>query len=250
MKNFARFPALTMLLALLLAPLAWSGQTLFSSVYSGNLSGFKVKTTRSLVLNGDGSYRFSSIAKHSLGSITELSDFRLENDRIVPLKYHYKRSIIGFKRQEWIDFDWSKKQATYRRKGKSAHTTVHKLVDGMLDPSLYQLQLQRDVFRLQSDIKAGDLDYTFVKHRRIKQMPFRKLADEIVELNDVKYKAVKVERINTQDDKQTFVWLIPELNYQIGKIVHIDEDGDAYELKIGQYLADKAIFDAIYVREQ
>lgn len=224
-------------------------EILFSSKYSGELDGYHIVSTRKLILKDDGSYRFISVAKHTIGSITEYSDFELKDGLIYPQHYHYLRSIIGFKKEEWIDYDWGLNQATYKRKGKSKKTAVHKLVHGMLDPSLYQLQLQRDAWLSEGRLNDGKVDYTIIKHKKIKQMPFKKLGEDDLIVAGVTYKSIKVQVDEPGSEKITTAWLIPKLNYHIGKISHQDEDGDTYEILLEEYEASDAIFTAIYPKK-
>lgn len=221
-------------------------EILFSSQYSGELGSYHIVSTRTLTQKDDGSYRFQSIAKHALGSITETTDFRLEKCEIYPTKYHYLRRIIGFKKEESIDYDWKKKQATYRLKGKKSKTFVHDLVPGLLDSSVYQLQLQRDAWQTQGTFNTAKPDYTIIAHRKIKSMQFEPLGKENLNIGDKNYSAIKVEMNSPSSEKLTTVWLLPELNYQIGKISHRDEDGDTYEITLDNYVANDAIFNAIY----
>src|SRR5690606_20500363 len=110
--------------------------------------------------------------------------------------YHYLRSIIGFKKEEWIDYDWDSGQATYKRKGKSKKTAVHKLVPGLFDPSVYQLLLQRDAWLTDGALYDGAVDYTVIKHKNIKHMPFKKVGEEALNIAGIEYQAIKVELNN------------------------------------------------------
>lgn len=223
-----------------------SEEILFSSKYSGEFGAYNIESTRKLVLKDDGSFRFISVAKHKIGTITEYSDFELRDGLIFPLHYHYLRSIFGFKKEEWIDYDWDNKSATYKLKGKAKKTAKHTLVQGMFDPSLYQLQLQRDAWLSDGSLNDGKVDYTVIKHKKIKHMPFKKLGEEDLGIAGNVYKSIKVQLDEPASEKKTTVWLIPDLNYHIGRIIHEDEDGDTYEILLEEYEASDAIFAAIY----
>ena len=226
---------------------------LFSANYSGEHSGHKVKANRSLIVHEDGKFEFRSVVKHAIGSITEVSTFDLVDNVIIPTRYHYKRKIFGIGREEWINFDWDKKEAIYEHKGKAKKTTVHQLEAGMLDPSLYQLQLQRDMFQHEGKMPDAGLEYTFVKHRKIKNMPFEQLDNEQIKVGKKEYLAVKLQRVQEHQEgdqnsnKLTTVWLAPELHYQIAKIRHID-DGDEFILELESFESSGAVFDAIYIK--
>ncbi len=218
---------------------------LFDSQYKGKSGNFKVSSRRILKMLENGDYVFESTIEHALGSIKETSIFSLAENNILPRQYIYKRNIFGIKKQETIDFDWAQKKATYRRKGKADRTAVHDLKLGLFDPSLYQLQLQRETF--SSKLKKGDiLSYKVIKHRKIKDYMFVVEGEETMQLEEKKYQSLKLKLQDDDKTKQTEIWLIPELNFQIGKIVHIDEDGDHYEIELQKFHSEAAIFDAIY----
>lgn len=221
-------------------------ELLFSSKYSGELDGYNITSTRTLSSMDDGNYRFQSTASHAIGSITETSDFSLVDGEIRPLRYHYFRKVFGFKKEESIDFDWENKKATYKHKGKSEKTHVHDIKPGMFDPSLYQLQLQRDAWASKGTLCDGKVVYDVVKRGNIKHMPFELLAKESLNIGGKTLEAVKVETQKAGTARVTTVWLLPELNYQIGKIIHKDEDGDTYEILLENYTHNDAVFDAIY----
>lgn len=218
--------------------------TLFTAKYKGKHSGMSISSTRQLIHKDDGTYLFKSKVKSTFASIEEESKFTLGTppQRImIPHNYYYERSVLGAKTKEWINFDWTNFVAHYERKNKPEKAKEHPLVIGMLDVPLYQLQLQRDLI-------AGKtlLDYTFVKPHKIKSLAFKKEGEETINVGDKAYSAIKVSRINTEDDKETLVWLIPELNYQIGKIVHIEEDGASYRIDLTSYSANNALFNEFY----
>ncbi len=221
---------------LLACPLiARTGEVLYTAEYEGKHSGLTVKTTRSLVRTEDNSYLFTSVAKAMFASIEEISHFKLENNRLVPLSYRYKRSIFGVKKEEDITFDWQEKTATYQEGGNPEKATVHEAYAGLLDPSLYQLQLQRDML----NGNAG-LQYNFVREQRIKNYEFDVVGRDKLKIDGKVREAVKLERLN-DDSKKTVIWLIPEFHYQMGKIQHT-EDGDQHEMTMTSYSSNPALF--------
>ncbi|MBU2986028.1 DUF3108 domain-containing protein [Saccharophagus degradans] len=232
----------------LLACMCNAETTLFTAKYKGKHSGLSITSTRELTQKDDGSYEFFSKVKSTFASIEETSIFTLgdEPQRImIPQSYQYERRILGASTREWINFDWENFVAHYERKGKPEKSREHKLVIGMLDVPLYQLQLQRDLIAGKTS-----LYYAFVKPHKIKSLAFKVEGEDTIHVGNKAYKAIKVARINTEDDKETFVWLIPELNYQIGKIVHVEEDGSSYRIDLTSYQSSEKLFDNFYKRPQ
>jgi len=246
MPNTAKF--FLCLLCLALAPLVYADNLLFKANYSGKSGGQKVKAERSLIEKGDGSYQFRSIVKHRFGTVTENTHFELIEGTIFPVDYAYNRKIIGFKRKEFTHFDWTEKKAKFEVTGKPDKAKVHDLLDGMLDPSVYQLQLQRDLNRLQGDTQEKTLEYSFVKQRKIKRMQFKQVENEALKVGQNEYMAIKLLHEVPNSKKMTLVWLIPDLNYQIGKILHVDKKGKVFTLQLESFEKANAIFNAIYPR--
>jgi len=233
---------LVMALTLSLTTLS-SANTLFTAEYEGKYSGMTIKSSRTLTEEPSGQYRLHSIIKNTFASIEENSVFTLNGTAIIPSHYHYKRKIMGFKADESIAFDWDSQLAKYRRKNKKEKDRDHKIFTGVLDPALYQLQLQRDLFSNNTE-----LSYSFVKPSKIKTLNFKKTGKETLKVGNENYPAIKLERINLDDNKKTRIWLIPDLNYQIGRIEHIEENGDSYSIYLTKYSSSPSLKAKIYVK--
>lgn len=194
---------------------------------------------RTLSKGEDQQYKFTSFAENMLASLTEESVFKKTNDGIQSLSYLYLRKVFGKKKEETVNFDWVNNTAEYKRSDRSDRNTSHTLNGGELDPALYQLLLQRDVY-----LNKDKLSFTFVKDRRIKTYNFEHLGEDKIKIHNKTYKALKLHRSNAEDS-DTFVWLVPELDYQIGKLVHKD-DGSTYEVEMIRYRANRDAVKAFY----
>lgn len=218
------------LLCLLCAP-SWAETVIFETTYEGKIAGFSIDTERRLVKLDDGSYQLKSEASNFLGSLTEISHFTKQGDDWRPLRYVYKRRILGAKTTETIDFNWDKMTAEYTRSDEPERNSSHQLVQGVLDPALYQLRMQGDLLH-----GVEDLDYRFVKRDRIRHYEIERSATEEVSVRDKKYPAVKLQRSNSDDDaKQTYVWAMPGMDYIFGKIIHVEDDGDTHQMILTHY---------------
>ncbi|TVZ39643.1 uncharacterized protein DUF3108 [Alteromonadaceae bacterium 2753L.S.0a.02] len=214
---------------------------LFIAEYEGKYSGMLVKSTRKLIHKNDANFVLKSKIKNAFASIEEQSDFTIEKGVLIPQNYHYKRSIFAFKADENLKFDWQKNIAEYRRKKKPEKNKDHELSPGILDPALYQLQLQREVFHGKNNIAV-----TFAKSTKIKSLYFINKGEEPLKIADQTYPAVKLERDNKDDEKQTRLWFIPALNYQVAKVEHVEENGDAYTILLTRYESDPKLIPLIY----
>ncbi|WP_236074882.1 DUF3108 domain-containing protein [Teredinibacter purpureus] len=228
-------------LSIVATPLANADEVLFNAKYKGKYAGMTIASTRTLTTNGHGEYQIVSKMKNIFGSISETSQFTLVDGVITPSLYHYKRSLMGFKSDETIEFDWAAASAHYRRQDKPSKNKDHTLEIGTLDPVLYQLQIQRNVHAGLEAFKVS-----FAKPNKIKTLLFHKTEEDTLNVGGKTYPAIKLERINIDDTKKTHIWVIPALNHQIGRIEHIEEDGDSYNFYLSEYEASANLVTELY----
>ncbi|WNO11095.1 DUF3108 domain-containing protein [Teredinibacter sp. KSP-S5-2] len=218
-------------------------QVLYSAQYEGEISGFPVDLTRTLYKTGVDQYLSQSEASNLLGSIKEKSEFFIKEGILHPKYYEERKKALGISRIERIQFDWKTLTAQYTSKKKPEKNTTHNIFSGVLDPAIYQLQLQRDAFN-----QKKKFNFKFVKKERINERNYVLIGQEEILVKEKKYLALKYERINLDDEKQTRIWFIPELNYQIGRIQHQEKDGKTSELNLVNYNGSKQLTDEIYKR--
>lgn len=224
------------------AQFAHADSTLFTATYEGRHTGVKITLTRTLVQQSLESFVLHSKANSFLGSINETSDFMLSNRNIIPQQYDYERRVFGAKSLQSLHFDWTNMVAQFRRKDKPEKNKDYTLIPGALDPSLYQLKLQQE-------LHAGKrkFEFDFAKGGRMKKLEF-KLSEQPIKytLSGRDFEAVQVYRVNQPDEKETDIILIPALNYQIAKIVHTEEDGSKYQLKLIHFESDAEKLSTFY----
>lgn len=215
-------------------------EVLSRSVYKGSISGWKVEMVRTLTQNGDGNYSLRSEAKNMFASIMENSDFTVKNRSLLPLDYVYDRRVFGRQTREQIVFDWGAQSAFYTRSDRAQNNTRHPLHQPVLDPALYQLALQADLAN-----HVSDLNYEFIKRKRLETYQFERLAGEAFQLHKKTYKTLILMREDKEKKKTTKVWVLPELDYLVGKIQHTD-DGDTYQVTLASYQGNPAGLRAFY----
>jgi len=151
-----------------------AAETLFTATYKGKHSGISIKLTRELEQLSETEFRLHSKAKSFIGSITELSQFKLENGTIIPSQYDYSRKVFGRKSVQTLSFDWENKHADYKRSDKPERNATYALTPNALDPSLYQLKLQQELFRgsHSSILRATATPYpAFITQYRSRKIP-------------------------------------------------------------------------------
>lgn len=221
------------LMLVCLTPTIILAAPLFEATYKGEYANLNITMTRTLSRNGN-DYHLTSKAKSFMAKINESSDFSLTKNTLRPHRYLYERKIFGVKKKEQLTFDWGSLVANYT-KGNDPEG-AQPLNKNSLDPTLYQLQLQRDIAQ-NPDQKT--FNYTFVRRNQTKQYHFKRSDNAGLTFKGKQYSAIVV--IRTGDgDKETKLWLIPELNYTLAKIRHTDEDGDTNEVLLTNYSSTDA----------
>lgn len=219
---------------ILFSQVAAANENLFTATYKGRHSGINIKLVRSLDHIANNQYSLSSNATSFIGAIEELSLFSRQNGKLVSEHYNYTRKALGMKSKQTLKFDWENNKAKYRRADKPKKNKDYALLPGALDPSLYQLKLQQELYKGKSQFS-----FDFAKGRRMKKMEFRLLDNRSTyTIAGRELETVEVERINQPDKKQTHIFLIPALNFQIAKIVHTEEDGSSYKVELTDFKAD------------
>lgn len=241
-QSFFGFWILGLLFLHLCAQAADDREILSRSVYKGSISGWKVEMVRTLSHNDNNHYSLRSEAKNMFASVVENSDFVIKNQHLTPLAYEYDRRVFGRQAKEKIQFDWNSQSALYTRSDRKQNNTEHPLQENILDPALYQLALQADLAN-----GVLDLNYTFIKRKRLETYQFRLLTQEKFQLQKKSYDALVLMREDKEKQKTTKVWVLPQLDYQVGKIQHTDGD-DTYQVTLAAYEGDSAGLKAFYKR--
>lgn len=215
-------------------------QVLFTSVYKGEFSGWNIKMTRTLTRKDNNQYEFSSVASNMFATIRETSQFNFESKTVLPTEYKFYRNVFGKKATETLAFDWPAKTVQYEHSAKSYKNTTLPLEKPLLDPSLYQLFVQRDVFLGEKNPVAH-----FVKRDRTRTYEFEFAGNTKITLAKVERPAMLYKK-KSSDESETTIWLIPSLDYQIGKIIHKDEDGEEYEVEMVGYRSESQALQKFY----
>lgn len=101
---------------------------------------------------------------------------------------------------------------------------------GTIDPALLELYLI-------DDLAAGKpLSYKVTNKGKLHTYTFNKLGKETLQTSAGQFACEKIQRNDPEGNRQTTVWLAPELNYGIVKIRH-NEDGEVVEAQLTRHQA-------------
>lgn len=207
---------------------------LFSATYEGEYGSLNIEMVRELHAKGANQFELHSKAKSFMASIEESSQFSQQGAEFIPSQYHYKRKIFGVKKEEALQFDWQAKKATYLKNRDQEGVT--QLTDGMLDPSLYQLQLQT---ALANNPAQEEFTVSFARRSQVKSYAFKQIGKSPITVQGKTYQAIELKRAN-DGDKETQLWFIPELDYTLAKIQHT-EDGEQHSMTLTGYQSSAEI---------
>lgn len=197
----------------------------FNHEYKSTFAGFSAKTTRSLTEVEEGVWELKMTARNLFAKYEETSRFRLDAEGYpVPVEHIMESRVFGAKRNEYTEFNWQEGVATWTRK-KDLRTA--ELRSGMVDRILYQILIPQD---LASGMES--LSYEFINRGDEKIYDFENLGTETITLGDREIETVKVRRIDDKKEKETTVWIAPEMGYEIIKLHHLDDDGADYKMEL------------------
>ena len=81
---------------------------------------------------------------------------------------------------------------------------------------------------------AEELSYTVIIRSSIRDYRYQRLGEEDMETALGVLRVVKLERVRDNSDRETTLWLAPELNYQ-PVLLRQKEDGSTYELTLQSF---------------
>ena len=195
----------------------------FHATYAIRLAGITVgELTREFHIEPNGVYSFVSTSKATgIASLfknnvtVEHATGNFRNRKFSPNVYSYQRTKGKKSRQEKVEFDYTRKIAIKRRKGKEQSAA---LAERSFDPLSYQLQLMAD---LRASKQA--LSYTIQSAKKAKTYTADVGDIESVHTPFANLMAVKVIEQSAADKKTSF-WCAQELDYLPVKV--LIEDGE------------------------
>jgi len=197
----------------------------FNHEYKSKFAGFNAKSFRTLTEVEEGIWELRMVSKNFIAKYEEVSRFKLdENGYPIPIENYFEGRLFGVKRKEMTRFDWDTGTATWNRK---EDVRSAELEPGMVDRILYQILVPVDA---QKGTEIAS--YSFINRGAVKTYDFERLGTEIINLDGSDIEAVKMRRIDDKKEKETTLWLAPEMNYELVKIHHHDDDGADYELEL------------------
>jgi len=201
----------------------------YRTVFNVNFDFFlAVKGTaiRELKRQENGQWLLSHTVDSSLLALKETSLFDWQQQQPKPQVYQLKQSSIGKKKNQLLEFDWSKLQA-HHKTNKPAGTLD--IPATTFDKLTYQLKMRLDLL----NEKEPNI-YTIAEKRKLKEYRFILLGSELLDTPVGKLDTVKIKRDRGANSKrQTTLWLAKDWDYLLVKIKQ-QEKGKNYEVVISE----------------
>ena len=199
----------------------------YTAVYTARYNRMPIEAHRHLRSEGN-IFTLATEARAFLGRIHEEERFHLDSEgQLIPADYVYERSILGTSRKESIAVDADAGTSISDRKGEQ---TVLDFQPGQLGPLSYQIALAHDLAA-----GATRMNYQVIHRGRLRDYIYQVVEDnESLETPLGTLSTIRVERVRDDDDRETVLWLAPELHYLPVRLVQV-EDGEAYEMSIKSF---------------
>lgn len=213
--------ALLFAFSLMLSANLFAAQNLLPSAFElhskSKIFGMNVKVSQTLS-ELDGIYQLSQETSASLIKIKEISTFRFDTQQqLVPMEYHYYRSVFGKKLNRHNFFDG--KTTTYQEDKKKSVTVA--LDHAVSDPLNFIIPIQQ---WLRSHPALGaEQSFYIAKGKRIREQQYVIQGSACIKTPMGWLKTTIIERLH-DDDKKTIIWLADDWEYLVVKMYHEDDD--------------------------
>lgn len=210
---------------------ASAAPTAFQASYSVEKSGLKLGDMQSTLSYTSNQYTYLKQVKAnglaaliSGDSVTERSNGLRQGVNLRSQNYSYHHKSKRKDRRDEFKFTTAA-QVTGRFENQNYQLAVPQTT---IDPALVEL-------RLMEDIAANrPLNYQVTEKGKLKQYQFKRLGREKVSVPAGEFNAEKIQMARDDNERETILWLAPELNYVPVQIRH-NEKGDIIDSRLTQY---------------
>lgn len=197
---------------------------LYEATYLAQAMGLSATAYRSQTLLADNTYRLENrltlaLLGATVGTVTESSEFRWADTRIVPLQYRYSQTGIS-RREESVSFDWDALTALSTRDGE---TWTLPLQAGVQDKLSYSQSFGHDI----GTLGLTQIGYAVVDTDEIDEQVYQVSAQqEVLSTPLGALNTVKIERVRSGDSRRrTTVWLARDWHYLMVRLEQVSGSG-------------------------
>ena len=217
------------------SPASSLGLHIFSAEYEARYRGFRAKASRSLAEENQ-QYIMSSrvelkLLGKSISSISEESNFTIENGNILSKQYSFIQTGIGGRSRNQ-SFNWQDNIVNAQIDDNSFQATSSPhLLDAL---NAYEF--------LKHKIADGhdSITVTVFDKDKIEEQLYQVIGNEVIETKLGFFNAIKIERIRDPASKRsTTLWLATDWNNLLIKLEQIDENNKKLELSIANAMVNE-----------
>lgn len=232
-----------LLSALFVAPIAQAAAPLpFVTTYNASYEGISADAARSLVFDAaTGTYTLESIVDltlfgSSLTKIDERSEFLWVDEQPLPQHYQFVQSGFGA-RARTVDFDHASKSATFTVNENSGTL----MLDGPAFDDLSGYLAAKE----QLDKGAVEVHFNVVDKGELREHYYKVVNRLLLETPLGLINAVHLQRVRGEDSaRKTEIWLAPDHDYLLLKLVQTEPDGTTVSLDIETATLDGQVLNA------
>ena len=196
----------------------------YSATYESHYQGRDVKGTRSLIKKDDHWVIRTKLKKYVV-SVVEEAHVAIEDKELTPLKYEYRRSVMGVKKRQRLTYDHEAQVVHYKDGDNKG--------DYPLLPESFDKASQQ--FLIEEMLKQGVTEFSAnnAARNRNKIAHYRVLGEEILELPIGVTQTIKVEIVPEKRNKRhTVMWFDPNRHYLLVQLDQTDKNGKTYSMKL------------------
>jgi hypothetical protein len=214
----------------------------FATTYNASYEGISADAARSLVYDAaTGKYTLASTVNltlfgSSLTKIEERSEFLWVREQPLPQHYQFIQSGFGA-RARTVDFDHASKSAAFTVNEKSGTL--------MLDGPAFDDLSGYLVAKEQLAKGALEVRFNVVDRGEVREHHYKVVNRVGLETPFGKVNAVHIERVRGDDNpRKTEIWLAPDHDYLLLKLVQTEPDGSVVSLDIRTATLDGQVLNA------
>jgi hypothetical protein len=159
----------------------------------------------------------------------ETSYFTIEENKIIPQSYVFKRTGTGSDKHMRIEFDHEKSKILVNDRPSFP-------LEDQLDNQLYRLDLQAKLAQGETQF-----DYRVINDRgQYREYQMQVLGMETLSLPFGEVEAIKVGIVRENSSRSTFAWFSPALNFQLVRLQQFKDGDEQGDIKLSQYSATQS----------
>ena len=197
----------------------------YTAEYKTTARGFDLSVTRKLEADDNNHFILTNGGKILVVGFHEISVFRVEDEEIRSISYIYQGTGLVNRRQE-LHFDAEPGKITSLYKDQW-YDLPHN--DSTLDRMNQMEQLRLEL--LQDPADAGDITLRIADGKRLKDSHLVLIGEETQHTPLGPVETLHYERLHDDPDRKSDIWLAPQWDYLMVRMVHIEE-GDPVEMML------------------